>query len=129
VSSAAAEDPRRLACPDCGNRQAEGRERCTACGYSDGLLSIDNPEHVDLLRDIDERRFDKHEKKSRILAVVVGMGVVFALWVVPGFWSARQETMALPFLFDQWALMILIAFGVTLVLKKTRPKPLFPYVS
>lgn len=118
-----------LACPECGHRQEEGRERCASCGYTDGLLSLDNFEHVDLLRDIDQRRFDKHEKKSRILAVVISMGVVFALWLVPGFWKAREESVAAPFLFDQWALMIVIALGITMVLKKTKPKPLFPYIS
>ncbi|HUS30558.1 MAG TPA: hypothetical protein VMZ53_18740 [Kofleriaceae bacterium] len=122
-------EDRRLACPECGNRQLEGRERCTSCGYIDGLLSLDNPEHVDLLRDIDQARFDKHEKRMRLLAVVVAMVAVFALWAVPGFWKARQESVALPFLIDQWALMIVIAFGITLVMKRTRPKPLFPYVS
>ena len=57
------------------------------------------------------------------------LGIVFALWLVPGFWKARAESVAAPFLFDQWALMIVIAFGITLVLKKTKPKPLFPYIS
>ena len=127
--SSAAEDNRRLACPDCGHRQVEGRERCTSCGYADGLLSLDNPEHVDLLRDIDQRRVDKHEARSRIIAVVIGLAVVFALWFVPGYWRARAQTLALPFYADQWILMILIGFGMTLLLKRTRPKPLFPYIS
>jgi hypothetical protein len=117
-----------LACPECGNRQLEGRERCTSCGYTDGLLSLDNDEHVDLLRDIDDRRMDKHEKRSRLIAVVIGVGVVFALWFVPGYWTYERRV-AMPFLFDQWALMIAIGFGLTLVFKQFRPKKLFPYIN
>jgi len=128
VSLSADNGGHRLACPECGQRQAAA-PRCVACGYADGLLSLDNDEHIDLMRDIDQRRADKHEKRSRILAVVISMGLVFALWLVPGFWKAREESVAAPFLFDQWALMIVIAFGITLVLKKLRPVPLFPYIS
>src|SRR6185436_8521076 len=114
----------RLACPDCGRRQ-DTRERCESCGYTDGLLSLDNPEHVDLLRDIDERRVDRHEKRSRIISVVIAVGFVFALWLVPGYWHYEQYV-AMPFLFDQWALMIAIGFGLTLIFKQFRPRPLFP---
>ena len=116
-----------LACPECGHRQAAG-EKCAACGYVDGMLSLDNDQHVDLLRDIDQRRQDKHEKRSRFLAVGIALAIVFALWLVPGYWTYEQRV-AMPFLFDQWALMIVIGFGLTLVFKQFRPKKLFPYIS
>jgi hypothetical protein len=116
-----------LACPECGHRQDTG-ERCAGCGYADGLMSLDNDQHVDLLRDIDQRRHDKHEKRSRFLAVGIALVVVFALWLVPGYWKYEQRV-AMPFLFDQWALMIAIGFGLTLIFKRFRPAKLFPYIS
>lgn len=116
-----------LACPECGHRQETG-ERCAACGYADGMMSLDNDQHVDLLRDIDQRRHDKHEKRSRFLAVGIALAIVFALWLVPGYWKYEQRV-AMPFLADQWALMIAIGFGLTLLFKLNRPKKLFPYIS
>lgn len=117
-----------LACPECGHRQQTG-ERCAACGYADGLMSLDNDQHVDLLRDIDQRRQDKHEKRSRLIAVVAAMAIVFAMWLfVPNYWKYEQRV-ALPFLFDQWGLMIVLGFGMTLLFKLYRPKKLFPYIS
>jgi hypothetical protein len=116
-----------LACPECGHRQESG-DRCTACGY-DGVLHLDHPQHVDLLRDIDLRRLDKHEARVRMLSVGVAMALVFALWCVPGFWSARSRAFAMPFLADQWFLMIVIALGLTWVLKRTAPRPRFPYIE
>ena len=118
----------RLVCPDCGRRQ-DTRERCDGCGYAEGLLSLDDPRHVDLLRDIDEERMHRHEKRVRLLSVGISMLLVFALWCVPGFWKAREQSIALPFLADQFALMIVIGIALTIVLKRTRPKPRFPYID
>lgn len=116
-----------VACPECGHRQDAG-DRCGACGY-DGVLQLDNPQHVDLLRDIDMRRMDKHEARVRMLSVGIAMIAVIALWFVPGFWSARERGFAMPFLADQWFLMIMIALGLTFALKRTAPKRRFPYIE
>jgi hypothetical protein len=126
VIAAPASGPR-LVCPECGHRQDAG-ERCASCGYTDGLLSLDNAVHCELMHDIDVRRADKHEKSMRILSVVIAMAIVFTLWFVPGYWEYEQRV-ALPFLFDQWGVMIVIGFTLTLIFKRARPRKLFPYIQ
>jgi hypothetical protein len=117
-----------LACPECGHRQ-DGGDRCGACNY-DGLLDLDNAQHVELLRDIDMRRRDKHETRVRLASVAFAVTLIFALWLVPGYWTARGRYYpGLPFLVDQWILMILIALGLSKLLERTAPPSKFPYVD
>lgn len=117
----------KLACPECGHRQADGA-RCAACGY-DGVLDLDNAQHVELLRDIDDRRREKHSGRARILSVFIAMAFVVALWMIPGYWSLRGDVYpGLPLFADQWGLMIVIALGLWKLLERLAPKPRFPYV-
>jgi hypothetical protein len=117
-----------VVCPECGHRQEAG-DRCGSCNY-DGMLDLTNARHVELLRDIDRRRRDKHTDRVRIIAVVVSMAIVFALWLVPGYWSVRGTYYpGLPLLADQFAFMILIAIGISKLLEKRAPRPKFPYVD
>jgi len=118
----------KLACPECGHRQDAG-ERCATCSY-DGMLDLANEQHVELLRDIDHRRRDKHSDRTRLLAVGISLAVVFGLWLVPGYWSWRGVAYpGLPFFADQWFFMIVIALGVWKLLGRTAPKPRFPYLD
>lgn len=117
-----------LACPECGNRQSDGT-RCTACGY-DGVLALDNEQHVELLRDIDERRRERHSARVRIFSVIVAMAIVFGLWLVPGYWGLRGSVFpGLPLFADQWGLMIIIALVLWKLLERLAPKPRFPYLA
>jgi hypothetical protein len=123
-----------LACPECGHRQdgdaaTDTARRCGRCNY-DGLLDLDNPRHVDLLRDIDHRRRDKRNDRVRIASVGFAMLTVFALWLVPGYWDLRGTFYpGLPLLADQFALMIALAFGISKLLEKTAPPSKFPYLD
>ena len=117
-----------LACPECGHRQDSG-DRCGGCTY-DGLLDLDDPRHVELLRDIDRRRRDKHTDRVRVLSVGIAMAIVFAAWLVPGYWKLRGTIYpGVPLFADQFAFMILIALGVSKLLAKTAPKSKFPYLG
>ena len=116
-----------LACPECAHRQDAG-DRCARCNY-DGILDLDNERHVELLRDIDHRRRDKREARVRMASVAFAMIFVFALWLVPGFWSARKQYFALPILADQFILMIAIALGLSKLLARTAPPSKFPYLD
>lgn len=117
-----------LACPECGHRQDAG-DRCGSCGY-DGVLDLDNPQHVELLRDIDFRRRDKHSGRVRMLSVVIGMAVIFGAWMIPGYWSLRGTIYpGLPLFADQWAFMIIIALVLWKLLERLAPKPRFPYLA
>ena len=74
-------------CLDCGARQpAAGK--CAACG-ADETHDMGRENVRELMRDIDQRLHDRRETLSRWLGVVVGVGVIFALWLVPGYWSLR----------------------------------------
>ncbi|HEY5946108.1 MAG TPA: hypothetical protein VIV40_11485 [Kofleriaceae bacterium] len=117
-----------LACPECGHRQASG-DRCGSCDY-DGILDLDNARHVELLRDIDRRRRDKRVDRVRVASVGFSMLIVFALWLVPGYWSVRGVYYpGLPLFADQFAFMILIALGMSKLLEKTAPPSRFPYLE
>ena len=115
------------ACPDCGHRQ-DTRDRCAKCGW-DGLFDLDNEAHVLQLREIDQRARDKRNDRVRMASVAFGMILVFALWLVPGFWHARKQYFAIPLLIDQWALMIGIALGLSKLLEKTAPRGKFYYLD
>ncbi len=94
------------------------------------MLDLGNARHVELLRDIDRRRLDKHADRVRIISVVIAIAIVFALWLVPGYWSVRGRYYpGLPLLADQFIYMILIALGISKLLARTAPRPKFPYVG
>lgn len=111
-------------CIDCGNRQ-DATGRCTACGHDD-TLDLADVKVRELMRDVEQRIHDRREGRFRLLGVGIGMVVVVALWMVPGYWTIRQG-MALPLFFDQWILMALIGFGVIKLLM-SRVKKRFPYL-
>ena len=116
-------------CTQCGRRQMAA-ERCSGCGSDDGLLDLRDERTRDLLVDMDMRRRDRRETQLRMLAVVIGIGIVVGLWLVPGFWSFRLGHFAMPFMIDQWALMIGIAFGALKLLSATlQVRPRFPFID
>ena len=118
----------KLACPECAHRQ-DGGDRCGACGY-DGMLDLGNDRHVELLRDIDRRRRDKRTDRVRLASVGFSLIIVFALWLVPGYWSVRGHYYpGLPFLADQFFFMIVLALGISKLLEKTAPPSKFPYLD
>ena len=115
-------------CTQCGLRQAEP-ERCAGCG-DDTLLDLREERTRELLVEMDARRRDRRETQVRILAVVIGIATVAALWLVPGYWGFRERNYAMPFLIDQWALMIGIAFGAMKLVGKALPaRRRFPFVD
>ena len=117
-----------IVCPECAHRQDAG-DRCGRCNY-DGMLDLTNARHVELLRDIDRRRKDKRNDRVRLASVALSMGIVFALWLVPGYWDLRGTFYpGLPLLADQFALMIALAFGISKLLEKTAPPSKFPYLD
>lgn len=117
-----------LACPECGHRQSAG-DRCGACNY-DGLLDLANARHVELLHDIDRRRRDKRNDRVRLASVGLAMAIVFALWLVPGYWHLRGRVYpGLPLLADQFALMIALAYGLSKLLERLAPRSKFPYLD
>ena len=81
---------------------------------------------------MNQRRRDRREAQHRLIAVVIGIALVGALWLVPGYWHARGRYYpGLPFLADQWAFMILAALGAMKLLAIAFPaRPLFlPFVD
>jgi hypothetical protein len=115
-------------CTRCGRRQPAA-PRCAGCG-DDNLLDLAKDQTRELLHDMNQRRRDRREVQLRVLAVAIGIGVVVALWLVPGYWRARSQYFALPMLFDQWGFMILIAFGsLKLLSTSLAARPLFPFID
>ena len=94
------------------------------------MLDLANDQHVELLRDIDRRRRDKHTDRVRLASVAISLIIVFALWLVPGYWSARGRYYpGLPLLADQFFFMIVLALGISKLLERTAPPSKFPYVD
>jgi hypothetical protein len=115
-------------CLECGARQAD-TGACRAC--SEPTTHDMRKEDVrELMRDIDQRHRDRTEKLSRWTGVVVGVGLVFGAWLVPGYWSARGTVYpGLPFFFDQWLLMAAIGLVVMFVMQRVLAKQRFPYLE
>ena len=115
-------------CIDCGARQAaEGP--CAACKHEMTLDSTDSKVR-ELMYDVDLRLGQKRDGQFRMVGVLVGMGVVFALWMVPGYWDARGRVYpGLPILADQWIFMALIGLGLSKFLEKKYSKKRFPYLD
>jgi len=114
-------------CIDCGGRQpTEGN--CVACGH-DPTLDIADEKVRELMRDVDLRLRLRRENRFRMIGVVVGMAVIFALWTQPAYWRARGTLYpGLPMLFDQWLFMALIGFGLSKLLEKMSKGTRFPYL-
>ncbi len=114
-------------CVECGSRQADSGacQRCRTPSVLDGRL-----EQVrELMADIDLRASLRRETRQRMLSVTVGIVPVFVLWLVPGFWSVRGEYFAIPFLVDQWVLMIGGALFVMRALQRFPAAKRFPYLD
>jgi hypothetical protein len=114
------------ACLECGARQAAGGE-CARCRRDD-TADLRDEKVRELARDIEDRLSHQREKRLRFVGVAVGMAVVFAAWLVPGYWSLRNSTFALPFFLDQILLMAGIGLGVLAVLGRSKKKR-FPYLD
>lgn len=115
-------------CIDCGARQPE-EGACRACGH-DLTLDLRDEKVRELMRDVDLRLQQRREGRFRMIGVVVGMATIFGLWLVPGYWGLRGRVYpGLPMLFDQWALMALIGFGLSKLLEKKLSRPRFPYLT
>ena len=113
-------------CLECGARRAEAG--ACACGEPE-THDMRSEQVTDLMRDIDQRRRDRVETRARWIGVVVGCALVFGAWLIPGYWTVREHTMALPFWFDQWILMAGIGLVVMSVVKRFSARPLFPYLE
>ena len=115
-------------CIDCGARQ-EAQGACRACGHADTLDARDEKVR-ELMRDVDLRLTDRREGRLRFLGVGVGMALIFALWMVPGYWDLRGKIYpGLPMLIDQWLFMALIGLGVMKVGERVLAKRRFPYLG
>ena len=114
-------------CIDCGSRQpAEGN--CRACGH-ELTLDLRDEKVRELMRDVDLRLRLRREGRFRLIGVLVGMGVIFALWMVPAYWRARGSVYpGLPLLIDQWLFMALIGLGLSKLLEKKFSGQRFPYL-
>lgn len=114
-------------CIDCGARQ-DARGKCRACGHEDTLDAQDEKVR-ELMRDVDLRLSLRREGRIRVVGVAVGMIVVIALWMVPGYWDLRGRVYpGLPLLADQWMLMAAIAFGVIKLVEAKLVHKRFPYL-
>jgi hypothetical protein len=114
-------------CLECGARRAEAGP--CACGEPE-THDMRSEQVIELMRDIDQRRRDRAETRARWIGVVVGCAIVFAAWLVPGYWKARGALyVGLPFYFDQWLLMAVIGLVVMKILQRVSGRPLFPYLE
>jgi hypothetical protein len=115
-------------CIDCGARQpAEGA--CVACRNEmtadTRMLSI-----RELMHDVDLRLAQRREGRLRFVGVGLGMLVVGLAWMIPGYWRLRGAVYpGLPFFFDQWGLMALTGYGVTVGLERLFRHKRFPYLD
>jgi hypothetical protein len=114
-------------CIDCGARQSE-QGACHACAH-EVTLDLGDPEVRRLMRDVERRLAERRDSKFRTIGILYGMGIVFALWLVPGYWEARSMSLALPVLLDQWLFMALIGFAVARLLARVFGRPRFPYLQ
>jgi hypothetical protein len=114
------------ACLECGARQ-DASGQCQRCRRDD-VADLRDEKVRELARDIEDRLAHDREKHLRFLGAGIGMVVVFVLWFVPGYWSLRNTTYALPFFLDQPLLMAGIGLGVIAVLSRGKRKR-FPYLG
>jgi hypothetical protein len=115
-------------CIDCGARQAADGT-CAACGH-EMTLDTRDAKVRDLMYDVDLRLAQRREGRFRMIGVIVGMAVIFGLWMVPGYWPLRGRLYpGLPIFADQWIFMAIIGLLVAKVLEKKLSKKRFPYLD
>lgn len=120
--------PNAWVCIDCGGRQPEPGA-CRACN-SDDVLDARKEDVRALMADVELRLSDRREARIRWGAVLIGVGVVVLMWTIPGYWRARGTLYpGLPFLADQWALMIGISFGLLKLGGRVFAHERFPYLN
>lgn len=106
-------------CVECEHMQpAHGP--CEKCG-DEGVQDLRKPETLIFLQDLRTRALDRREAVLRWVGVGCGIVLVLGMWAIPGFWGLRRRFFAIPFLFDQWALMGATAYGIGLLLDKLLP--------
>nr|HEX4312888.1 hypothetical protein [Kofleriaceae bacterium] len=111
-------------CIDCGARQA-APGTCAACG-KDEVSDARDDKVRELMHDVDERLRRTRETHARFVGVLIGMFVVFGLWMIPAYWDL-EEIIRGPGFIDQWALMAAIGYGVMKLLARGGRKR-FPYL-
>lgn len=120
--------PLNYVCTLCAHRQ-QGPDPCANCG-DDSPLDLRKTDTQAFLHDIDSRRRDQWDTRTRTIGVAVGMLVVLALWTQSWWWSFRRHTIGLPLLIDQIAYMVLVALGAMKLMGKLWPfKPRFPFAE
>jgi hypothetical protein len=92
-------------------------------------LDLRDPKVRELMRDVDRRLAERRERTFRMIGILCGMTIVFALWMAPGYWEVRNGTLALPVLLDQWLFMALVGFAVAKLLARLFGRPRFPYLQ
>ena len=101
---------------------------CRACNHDDTLDARKEDVRV-LMRDVDQRLADRRDGRMRFAGVVLGMAIIFSLWLVPGYWSLRGTIYpGLPLFFDQWIFMAIIGLAIV-KLGGRLIKPRFPYLT
>lgn len=115
-----------FACARCGHRQAEDAT-CTGCGEGEAL-DLRRGATRDYLDEVEARHRDRLTDRIRLASVLGGMAVVFALWLIPGYFTARNTlNPGLPFFADQWILAGLIALGLMQLAERRLVRPKFPW--
>ena len=115
-------------CIDCGARQ-DASGACHRCAHEDTLDARDEKVR-ELMRDVDGRLADRREGRLRFLGVAVGMAIIFGLWLVPAYWSARGAVYpGLPLFMDQWIFMAVIGLGIVKGGQRVFKTARFPYLT
>ena len=97
-------------CAQCGHRQSEDAD-CRGCGQ-DVVHDIRERRTRDFLRDVEMRLERKRADRIRMISVVIGLAIIFALMTQSFWWELRAAFIGLPLLLDQWIYAGLIAAGL-----------------
>jgi hypothetical protein len=99
------------------------------CG-NEPTLDLEDERTRDLMRDVELRLCMRREARFRMVGVLLGMAVIFGLWSRHWWWMARGRLYpGLPFLIDQWLMMIVIGLAASKLLEKHFKRQRFPYLS
>ncbi|MGE0546399.1 MAG: hypothetical protein AB7O24_24710 [Kofleriaceae bacterium] len=113
-------------CMNCGARMVE-QGACGSCGHH-VTLDMRDPQVRTFMRDTERRLHDQRAGKLRMAGLLLGMAVVFALWLIPGYDRLRLQVFALPVLMDQFILAAAAGLGLSKLLERRFARPRFPYL-